>query len=110
MNENTYNKVVTALKDHNKVPIRINEEIEGFRKYPIPDLKNEVKSIRKKYQNITNGVGDAEQKAVSLCLCLAEYVLYSRCLKGRFEAFFLCIFRMRPDLTNIEREILIDAE
>lgn len=106
----SYNKVLKTLNNNNKVSNQINEEISTFRQYTTPDLKNEVESLREAYKSMTEETREVERKAVFLCLCLAEYVLYSRSLKGKIKAFFLRILRMRPDLTNLEREILIDAE
>jgi hypothetical protein len=110
VDDNSYNKVFTTLTKNDKVSEQINQEIETYRTYTTPDLKNEVESLREAYESMTEETRDVERKAVLLCLCLAEYVLYSRSLKGKIKAFFLRILRMRPDLTNLEREILIDAE
>lgn len=110
VDDHSYNKVFATLNKNDKVSSQINEEIETYKTYTTSDLKNEVASLREAYENMTEETRDVERKAVLLCQCLAEYVLYSRTLKGRIEAFFIRNFAATPDLTNFEREVLIDAE
>jgi tryptophan 2,3-dioxygenase len=110
VDDNSYNKALKNLTNNDKVSAQINQEVETFRTYTTPDLKREVESLREAYESMSEETREVERKAVILCLHLAEFVLYSRSLKGKIEAFFLRKFRTRPDLTNLEREILIDAE
>lgn len=110
VDDRSYNKVFTALTKNDKVSEQINQEIETYKTYTTSDLKNEAESLREAYESMTKETREVERKAVLLCLRLVEYVLYSRSLKGKIKAFFMRNFGIKPDLTNLEREILIDAE
>lgn len=107
VSEEEYNAGIKVLYERNKIPDGFNQEITELRKCRTRDLKNELKEIIAGIPD-SKELSDAEEKAISICVCIFQSTIYSRSILGKIEGLLIKrIFGL--NLNNLEKELLLDA-